>query len=466
MAGFRYWLENRLAELQMGKGDFAEACEKDAQTIRRWIKGLTTPSREDQITIALALQMEREGVFACFDAEKSKQNEASAGYESESSATADDVAMLDEDVTIRKVWVPDVTATFAHQLSQRDLVNRRDALKALAILTGAQLLEPLEGWLGPNSSAESTAKQMAARPLAESDVARLEQAALALKKLKGSGELGYKAVLGLLDDVTVALRRSQAERVERGLCRVMAILAQTAASSAWDAGMQRCAQDYYQLAVRAAHSSGDLLFGANALAGLARQMYYLDRSHDALELVRLAQAGVRDRNTPKLHAMLLTREAWAYAATGRAAAFARATDTAYEMLAKAGPEEPDWINYFDAGELAGVTGGRWLEMARIQPARHAETARDSIIQAITARGQKTGRGYALDHIGLAECAFLLRDTKTALVDTHRAIDIAEQVASGRVRLGLKKLRHYVADISTVAGREATHRLEQVVQGAA
>ena len=449
MAKPRQWIRRRRKELRMTQRVFARRAGVKLRTVQRWEAGETFPDMEDQQSIALALDLAAEFVLAQFAAE--------LGVEVT-------IAIPSDGDSLSAVWVPDATVALASHLTARDSMNRRTALKTLAVLSGAQLLEPLEGWLQPDTRRPQPSR-MSTCQLSLQDVAQLESAARVLRALKGRGELGYKAVLGLLDDVSEALRRYQPSHVEQGLYRVMAILAQAAASVAWDAGMQRCAQDYYHLAIRAAHSGGDALFGANALAGLARQTFYLGHAQDGLELVRLAQAGLRGHTAPKLQAMLLTREAWGYAAAGRAAAFSRTTSLAYDSLAKAGPEEPQWMAYFDAGEIAGVAGGRLLEMAR-RDAEHAEKARDNIVKAIDDKTTKAGRGYVLDHIGLAECGFILNDTAAALADTHRALDLAEQVNSGRVQNGLKRLHRYVAGVETAQGRAATQRLVQLVQGAA
>ncbi|MEU2066994.1 hypothetical protein [Streptomyces anulatus] len=173
----------------------------------------------------------------------------------------------------------------------------------------------------------------------------------------GSG-LRRKAVLGQLAEVSGALDDQQAPAVADRLYRVMAQLAGTAATMAWDSGLHRRAQDYYRLALRAAHAGGDVVFGASILAGMARQMLYRDRADDdALQLIHLAQEGARDAIGPRVRAMLHTREAWAYAGQGRTAGFQRATAEAAEDIAAGGAhDEPYWIAYFDDAELAGVTG--------------------------------------------------------------------------------------------------------------
>ncbi|MGD9485611.1 helix-turn-helix domain-containing protein [Streptomyces sp. TRM70308] len=341
-------------------------------------------------------------------------------------------------------WRADATVHLAVHLTRSDLVmDRRAAARALtaAAVTGAPLLDPLEGWLRPG--ARPTARARRGR-LGARDVGELETTAQAFRRWdhKYGGGLRRKAVLGQLSEVAAHLEEHQHPHVEQRLYGVMAQLAGTAATMAWDSGMQRRAQDYYRLALRAAHAGGDLLLGANVLAGMARQMLYRERPQDALELVRLAQDGARQVVGPRIRAMLHTREGWAYAAMGRHGAFRRATEQARAALADAEPgKEPYWIAYFDDAELAGVTGGRLLDLARQDP-DHAEAAAAQIRQAVKRRGPEAARSHALDRIGLAECSFLSGDLTEAVIHTGHAVEAARHTQSGRVRTQLGQLYPY------------------------
>ncbi|MEU0744300.1 helix-turn-helix transcriptional regulator [Streptomyces sp. NPDC006134] len=346
--------------------------------------------------------------------------------------------------TDEELWHSTVTVHMAAELTRSDLVmDRRAASRALAgaALTGAALLDSLEGWLQPASASESGRRQ---GRIGLREVQELEATAQAFRAWdhRFGGGLRRKAVVGQLNEVAGHLEEHQDPEVERGLFRVMAYLSGTAATMAWDSGLQQQAQSYYLLALRAAHAGRDTGFGANVLAGMARQMLYQDRPQDALELVRLAQKGVSKAVAgARVRALLHTREAWAYAAMGRAAAFQRTTTEAQEALAEAGGDEPYWIAYFDDAELAGVTGGRLLDLARTDP-RQAEAAADAIRDALARRGPEAGRSHALDLIGLAECHFLMGDTTGAVEQTHRAVDAAAHTRSNRVRAQLGQLYPY------------------------
>lgn len=343
-------------------------------------------------------------------------------------------------------WRPDATVDLAAHLTRSDLVMDRRALgRALAgtAVTGAALLDSLEGWLVP-----AAASPRSRRPgrLGMREVEELETTARAFRQWdhQYGGGLRRKAVLGQLAEVSGALDDHQAQAVTVRLYRVMAQLAGTAATMAWDSGLHRRAQDYYRLALRAAHAGGDIIFGANVLAGMARQMLYRDRADDALQLIHLAQEGARDAIGPRVRAMLHTREAWAYASQGRIAGFHRATAKAAEALSHADRDgdEPYWIAYFDEAELAGVTGGRLLDLARTDPRRHAAQAAAEIRTALASRGPEAGRSHALDRIGLAECAFLAGDIQGAAAETTLAVTAARGTQSGRVRTQLGQLYPY------------------------
>ncbi|MET8829548.1 helix-turn-helix domain-containing protein [Streptomyces sp. NPDC004610] len=363
-----------------------------------------------------------------------------------------------------EVWRPESTVNLAGELTRSDLVmNRRAATRALAgaALTGPPLLDTLEGFLQPAGGNRSSQRQ---GRVGQREVEELESTARAFRAWdhRLGGGLRRKAVVGQLNEVASHLEEHQTAPVERGLFRVMAHLGGTAATMAWDTGMQKQAQSYYMLALRAAHAGGDLAFGANVLAGMARQMLYKDRPQDALELVHLAQKGAGKTVGPRVRAMLHTREAWSYAAMGRPAAFRRATQEAREALADSGADDPYWIAYFDEAELAGVTGGRLLDMARSDP-QYAEDAADHIRGALHRRGAEAGRSYALDLIGLAECHFLMGDVPGAVSNAHLAVDASTRTRSTRVRTQLSQLYPYTVgrSVSRTVG-EVRSRIREVL----
>jgi len=335
---------------------------------------------------------------------------------------------------------PTVDAIYA--LTRSDLMlNRRQASRAIAVTFGLGLIDPVQRWISGPVTALPQARRYKGTITSE-DVERLEKAAEVFRNWDDSigGGLARKAVVGQLNEVADLVRGDYEPDIKRRLFHVMAELAKIAATMSWDSGMQAAAQKYGVLALQAAKPTGDRALGASILASMARQLLYLNRPDDALELIRLAQDGSRHRATPRVRSMLHTREAWCYANLGRVEAFRRATGMAEEELAKAdeSDHDPYWIQYFDAAELAGVTGGRLLDLTH-RDQRQASSAIDHINRAIELRKPTSLRSRALDQAGLAQLHFLSGDLEQAVTIGIQAIETAHRTKSDRVRLQMHEL---------------------------
>ena len=362
-------------------------------------------------------------------------------------------------------WTPDNLSGIALSMTKDDLsMDRRGFIAAAAatILSGPELIQSLAPWLQPMET-ELGAKSKRRR-LAQTDVDHLEIMAQEFRawNRQYGGVMCRKAVIGLLQEVSSSLNDPQTSTVQIGLYRVMSHLSSTAASMSWDSNFQLLAQDYYRLALRASHAGEDRILGVNILANMARQMLSLERPQQAQELIQFARQSLPKETGPRVRAMLDTREAWSYAAMGQGHQFLELTHQAGETLGKAkSNEEPYWIQYFDEAELAGVTGGRLLDLARKQPTEYADLATQHITSAIDKRGA-ISRGHALDRIGLAECRFLAGDVSVATQLTHEALNVAEKTRSGRVRSHLKKLNKLISKHQEASVVEAKTRIEKLL----
>jgi len=334
-------------------------------------------------------------------------------------------------------WVPGGTVEIVGHFTRRDLtLDRREATRTLAgVVFGNGLLEPLERWLAANVESPTHGRPGG---IGYQEVEQIENAAKLFRRWDDQfgGGLRRKAVIGQLNEVADILRDSHPPEIRRRLFGAMAQLAETAAVMSWDSGQQALAQRYYVLALRAAKSAEDPAFAACVLAGMARQLLYLDRFGDALELVRLAQDQADGHATPSLRAMLYTREAWAFAKLGRLSAFLRATAKAEAALAAGRRDEaPYWIDYFDEAELAGTTGGRLLDLAHENKRLVPKTA-EHIERAIALRRPGRLRSSGLDQLGLAETRLIQGELEEAARLGHAAAAVVEQTRSDRVRVKL------------------------------
>lgn len=338
-------------------------------------------------------------------------------------------------------WLSADTVAAVSEFTRRDLVldRRHVTCVVTTMVIGNSLLEPLEQWALHGQAEPSVGRRSS--PMTFQEIEYIENAAMLFRTWDDQfgGGLRRKAVVGQLNEVSDLLRDHwHSPALRRRMFGVMAHLSETAATMAWDSGQGETAQAYYIMALRSAKESGDWQFGANVLAAMARQLLYLGRDNDALELLRLAQDGAGSRLSPVVASMLTTREAWAHARQGRLAAFRRATSRAEDLLRDAhgddGPE-PYWIEYFDESELAGVTGGRLLEIAQTQPRLAAEAA-EYMERAISLRRPGIFRSSALDFIGLAEARLIQGEPEEAARVGHDAITIIERTRSHRVQVKL------------------------------
>lgn len=348
------------------------------------------------------------------------------------------------------LWASTNTAEIVSQFTRRDLtVDRREAAKnVVGVVFGAALLEPMERWLGDPASDHGDGRPSG---VGYQEVGQIELVARMFREWDDQfgGGLRRKAVIGQLNEVSELLQDSHPAEIRRRLFGTVAHLAETAAVMSWDSGQQALAQRYYILALHAAKPAGDFAFAANIMAGMARQLLYLGQTGDALELIRVAQDSAKDA-TSTVRAMLYTREAWAYSKQGRISAFRRATDNAQEMFAAATPDEdPYWITYFDAAELAGTTGGRFLDLAHTNR-EMADEAVAEIESAIDLRRPGRLRSSALDHIGLAEARLIQGELDEAVRLGHSAADVVEQTCSDRARVKFAEFHQHVATFAEVA----------------
>jgi transcriptional regulator with XRE-family HTH domain len=279
---------------------------------------------------------------------------------------------------------------------------------------------------------------MSVQTLGPDDLERLERVAEGMRHWDERVRRGIhrELVVRQLSEVADRLRDRHPDAITRRLLRVVAELSEIVASMSYDAGQQAASQHYFVYALRAARAADEPLIGGCILGDMARQMLDLCRPDDALELVRIALDGVGPRAPGRLRAMLRTREAWAYAVTGRTQAFHRAAGLAWDAFSEAGSAEPYRLARFDVAELNGVIGARYRDLARYD-AHQASRARERISEALTLRDPGDRRGRIFDLIGLARTAVMLGEAEEAADAARRALAVMADARSGRARRRLR-----------------------------
>ncbi|WP_322770649.1 helix-turn-helix domain-containing protein, partial [Frankia sp. Cr1] len=230
-------------------------------------------------------------------------------------------------------WGPAHIVEGLEQLTVRDLMlGRRDMLTDTAMLTGAALVTPLRRWLSQNPT---PLPHRSGRSIGPDDIDSLATTATAFRNwdVQFGGGLRRKAVVGQLNEVVDLLHSTHPPDVHTELYRVTADLAETAGNVLWDSGQRGRAQHYFTLGIKAASQAGDRPLAAHILATMAVQAVESGDLHGGLDLIQLAQHGIRRTPMPRMTAMLATREGWIYAQLGRVQDCHRAIGYAEEAFA-------------------------------------------------------------------------------------------------------------------------------------
>jgi tetratricopeptide (TPR) repeat protein len=155
-------------------------------------------------------------------------------------------------------------------------------------------------------------------------------------------------------EIVPALRRRYPEVIRREVMSAAADVAQLLGWSAYDAGRHGVAQRYFVQGLRLAREANDRLMGGQILSNLSHQANYLGNFSEAIQFARAAQAATAGEASATVNAMFLAMEARALASIGDVHACTAVLHRAEQVFDQSNPnEDPDWIRYFDAWELAG-----------------------------------------------------------------------------------------------------------------
>ncbi|MDT3398704.1 XRE family transcriptional regulator [Streptomyces sp. B1866] len=250
-----------------------------------------------------------------------------------------------------------------------DEVQRGVAMerRRFLVLTGVPLTALLHSWLTaePDIAHAVTGE---GRRVNASMVDRTDVRIADLRRdddAHGGGDLVLEAQ-GLLALVTRLLREARyTEAVGRRLYGQAADLSRMCGWMMFDSGRHAAAQRYFAAGLRAAHSSRDVLLGANVLAFASIQQYSVGQPRDAEAMVRTAQTAVRGRSTPTVDAMLAARQARALAKAGDATGCFRALSRADDLVDQ-GPSEddPSWAYWVTRPDIDVLAGSCLLDLGR------------------------------------------------------------------------------------------------------
>ncbi|MEU6404871.1 transcriptional regulator [Streptomyces sp. NPDC046985] len=443
---------NRLARLvtQRGAQQGISGLATDESRVRAWLKGSIPRDPVPRL------------ILEVLSAETGKDlTYADLGLPGESGQTG-----------IRSPWTRTAAiAALSHIIrSELMLPDTRNDADAATVLTGHDLLEPLQEWALSQPDG-ATPQGPPGRHIGMPEVEGIRNITSSFRTLDNmhGGVLSRSAVLAQTEAVLDLLRTSTyTEAVGQALWSAAADLASVAGWMSFDAGRHGIAQRTFVSALHAAAEADDKRIGAHILQCMARQMSHLGHPEDALDLVALAQYGGRRRLTPAATSMLFALEARFQAIIGRVSdsdtAAGRALD-AYERV-ETGSEDPH-MDFFDLPELHATLGmAHQIAAKHVQgPARtsHVRRSRDLVSAALAARPGHRRRSMAFDHLGLARTHLAGGEVDGAAEETVHCLDMLGAVQSRRVTDRLGELYDEAEPFaSTAAGRELREQIHEAV----
>ena len=334
--------------------------------------------------------------------------------------------------------------------------DRRDLLKAIAAVAAGSGL-----FAGPAP---------ARRRIGAGDIARIDAVTTLYRSLDyecGGGAL-WDEVGRFAEATSAVLAGADAGNQHSDLAAAVAAARQLAGWTAFDAGRHSDAGRHWLSAERAALTAGDLRLAARIRYCQARQFQHLTHNQDALETLHLARNQLADQATPALLAMLYGAEAASLAALGDHRAATDALVQASDHFEHIKPDrEPDWMRFYDRGELLAQYGRVYRDLARTDPINHADAAVEWTQQAINAFGPLNVRSTVLNEVGLCSALALACEPDRALNVGAAVIGHGRQLTSRRIHDRIRNLaRDIPADTRQSGLADFRHQISHIELAAA
>jgi hypothetical protein len=287
--------------------------------------------------------------------------------------------------------------------------------------------------------------------IGSTEIAQVRDTARAIKRgdMRWGGGFGFDAALVEARRARDLLDARCPEDLRHDLLVAVGWLTCNAGFMAFDIDRYRDASRLWDLAQRCALDAGSWSLNARILGSMARQSMWLDRSEDALGLIRHGIDGDRHGElVPTELAMLWALRARAHAQQGDADATERAIGTADHHFSMRDLDEcadRPWVAHYSHAHHWGDTGMAWERLAAAGLSAHAIVEAGGRHQAAAdGHGTRAARSHALSLTALAKLDATVGDLDRGVAIGHQAIDAAEQVRSGRVRQEVLKLREAIA----------------------
>jgi hypothetical protein len=241
-------------------------------------------------------------------------------------------------------------------------------------------------------------------------------------------------------------------------------LCQMAGWLALDAHQHGAARRYFSSALYVGHEADKPGLAASALGYMSLQETYRGKLSSALSLAQTAFATGSAGTTPLTRTMLGTRLARAQAGVRQRQACLRALAGARAAFDQAGEqEEPLWISYVDAAELAAQEGACYLDLGMTKEGIESLTTAIGLIEVRTPRRIRD-RVHYLSR--LAKCHLAERDLEQACSRATEALTLSEAIDSARVAERLREFNDALEPFGEVGPARQFRELFSTTVGAA
>lgn len=276
-----------------------------------------------------------------------------------------------------------------------------------------------------------------------------------------SDQVGIDAALpslrGTLASVVSLIKNNSYNEVVGA--RLFAAAAELARLTGWlyyEDGDPDAARHYLVTALGAAQQSGDRALGAYTIARLADVETAFGDPRHAVVLFQAAQAGVGPHLTSRQNADLHAGLARAFGRAGDVDATRRSAGAATDLVSDTGPDDPPYLHWIDAAEVAGSNGRALMDVGATRQARAQLEA------AIGRLGASVPRDRAKYHLHLASSMLDDGDVDQACATARHGKDVLQRLGGARLLHHTKaftaKLAPYRANATAASFLQQTREL--------
>jgi hypothetical protein len=341
-------------------------------------------------------------------------------------------------------------------LTRRDLTDDAVGLDA-AIAPGAWA-QPALTWLLARPE-PMPVRDGARICVGESDIAAVRTTVRLFMRMDfqfGGGHARAALAQYFAHDVYPLLEGRFSDRVGRELFSAAAEVAQLLGWTAYDIGSHGLAQRYLLQGLRLAQAADDRMMGTWLLSSMSHQATYLGHFDQGVQLARAAQEGLRGAASATTMSLFLAMEARAHAGNRDGTECSRALREAEREFERRVPgDDPEWISYFDAAELAGEGLHCFRDL------RSPRTAQEFIARAEELTDPSYARTLAFIRLVHASTVCQQREPGHAVELATQAITLAGSLKSSRY---LRYIRDLCTDLDEYVSAPEVRAFREMIKG--